>query len=295
MTSENSDSSSGVPFLSENIREGNRYIKEDKTLYPCPSSVDIFSLTPNQEIITVLSKQVGRLVLEHDFSYVTKSGSGVKPAESEAMRLVSKYTSVPVPELLVKSFSLGNGSIHMTLISGSPLEGRWDELDEKTKKSVCLQIWDLISKIRNIEPSLELKDLVQCAADGSPTRDPLLEDLQEPARPLISDSELRARIFERYLHCGGRRFKSELPDMLPRSSSSVFTHADIAPRNIMIDDQNKITGILDWEYAGWYPDYWEYAQIMRPAFWGDWSMWMDQTAPQRWDISGINAARRVLF
>ena len=53
--------------------------------------------------------------------------------------------------------------------------------------------------------------------------------------------------------------------MLPRSSTSVFTHADIAPRNIMVDAQYRITGIIDWEAAGWYPDYWGYANIMGPA------------------------------
>ncbi|KAJ5587698.1 uncharacterized protein N7459_003463 [Penicillium hispanicum] len=94
----------------------------------------------------------------------------------------------------------------------------------------------------------------------------MLEDLKEPPRPLSSDSELRARIHERYLHC-----------------------------NVMVDEHNNITGILDWESAGWYPEYWEYAQIMRPAFWGDWSVWMEKTAPQRWDLGGINAARKVLF
>jgi hypothetical protein len=289
------DPSSGVPFQIQNLREGNRYIKKDKTLYPCPPFVDILSLPPNQEVITVLSKQMGRLVLEHDFSYVTKSGHGVRPAEAEAMRLVSKHTSVPVAEMFFKSFSPDHGNIEMTLIPGSPLEGKWDTLDEKTKESVCLQLWGLISKIRDIPRPLELKGLFQCAADGSPTRDPLLEDLKEPAQPLMNDSDLRARIYERYFHFGGRRFEHQLPDMLPRSDCSVFTHADIAPRNIMVDEQNKVTGILDWEYAGWYPGYWEYAQIMRPAFWGDWSIWMDRTAPQRWDISGINAARRVLF
>ncbi|RWQ95252.1 hypothetical protein C8Q69DRAFT_403513, partial [Paecilomyces variotii] len=56
-----------------------------------------------------------------------------------------------------------------------------------------------------------------------------------------------------------------------------------------------VTGILDWEYAGWYPDYWEYAQILSPVFWGDWSIWIDRTTPQRWDLSGINAARKILF
>ncbi|KAL4936580.1 hypothetical protein BDV06DRAFT_216562 [Aspergillus oleicola] len=83
--------------------------------------------------------------------------------------------------------------------------------------------------------------------------------------------------------------------MLPRSSQTVFTHADIAPRNIMIDDAGKVTGVVDWEAAGWYPDCWEYAQILRPSLRGDWPKWMQKTAPRKWDLSGINAARRVLF
>jgi aminoglycoside phosphotransferase (APT) family kinase protein len=45
--------------------------------------------------------------------------------------------------------------------------------------------------------------------------------------------------------------------MLPHSDVSVFTHGDIAPRNIMVDETYRITGILDWEEGGWYLDYWE--------------------------------------
>lgn len=183
----------------------------------------------------------------------------------------------------------------MTLIHGSRLQEKWDTLDEKTKESVCRQLWGFIANIRNIPRPTELNGFFQCAVDGTPTTDPMLADLNEPARPLMNDSDVRARIYERYCHFGGRRYEHQLPDMLPRSDRSVFTHADIAPRNIMVDEQNNVTGILDWEFAGWYPDYWEYAQILRPAFWGDWSRWMERTAPQRWDISGINAARRVLF
>jgi hypothetical protein len=190
--------------------------------------------------------------------------------ETEAMRLVSEQISVPVPKVLSKGFNPGREYIEMTLIPGFPPNESRDGLDEKAKESICHQTWDLISKIRDINPPSELQGLFQYLADGSPSRDKLLEDLQEPARPLISDSELRARIYERYLHFGGRRYLDQLPDMRLRSSSSVFTHADIAHRNIMIDDYHKITGILDWEWAGWYPDYWEYAQIPRSAFgrWG---------------------------
>ena len=84
--------------------------------------------------------------------------------------------------------------------------------------------------------------------------------------------------------------------MLSHSDVSVFTHGDIAPRNIMVDETHRITGILDWETAGWYPDYWEYSNIMRPAYgYEDWQAWMDRTAPQKWDLTGIQVARRVLF
>ncbi|KAA8645036.1 aminoglycoside phosphotransferase family protein [Aspergillus tanneri] len=145
----------------------------------------------------------------------------------------------------------------MALIPGHPLEEKWDTLDEKSKESVCLQVWGIISKIRAIPRPSEHNGLFQCAADGSPTRDPLLEDLKDPARPLTNDSDLRARIFERYFYFGGRQYEHQLLNMLPRSDCAVFTHADIARRNIMIDERNNVTGILDWEYVGWYPDYWD--------------------------------------
>ena len=63
----------------------------------------------------------------------------------------------------------------------------------------------------------------------------------------------------------------------------------------MVDESCRITGIIDWELAGWYPEYWEYANIMKPTRDKDWQSWMDRTAPQRWDLSGLVAARRVLL
>jgi hypothetical protein len=305
---------SPTDFLYEqmNLHKGHRYIKDGNILIPCPSTLIPPGLQAGQEMITVLDKQMGRLVLEWDSSWVTKSGFGVRSAEAEAMRLVFKHTDVPVPEVLFTDFSPEErrtdrreffkpnfhppqGLIGMTIISGTLLEQKWDRLGDEAKESICLQLWDLISRLRNIARPSELEGLYQCSADGSPSRDPMFEDLQEPARPLSSDSELRARIYERYIYHGGIRFQKQLLNMLPRSERSVFMHADISPRNIIVDEQNNVSGILDWEYAGWYPEYWKYAQIMRPAFRGDWSAWMERTAPQRWDLTGIDAARKVLF
>lgn len=38
----------------------------------------------------------------------------------------------------------------------------------------------------------------------------------------------------------------------------VFTHGDLAPRNIIVDDDYHVAAILDWENGGWYPAWWEH-------------------------------------
>ena len=47
--------------------------------------------------------------------------------------------------------------------------------------------------------------------------------------------------------------------------SVTFTHADLSFRNILYQD-GKITGIVDWEFADWYPEYWEFP-VTWDSFW----------------------------
>ena len=41
-----------------------------------------------------------------------------------------------------------------------------------------------------------------------------------------------------------------------------FTHGDFASRNIMVKRDGTITAIIDWDSAGWFPEYWEYTKAM---------------------------------
>ena len=47
-----------------------------------------------------------------------------------------------------------------------------------------------------------------------------------------------------------------------------FTHADLAPPNTKTKN-GRITAILDWEFGGWYPEYWDYSKI----YWGEREVW----------------------
>lgn len=48
-----------------------------------------------------------------------------------------------------------------------------------------------------------------------------------------------------------------LPAVSHRSGHKiVFTHADLNMRNVLIQN-GRLSGIVDWENSGWYPEYWE--------------------------------------
>jgi aminoglycoside phosphotransferase (APT) family kinase protein len=50
------------------------------------------------------------------------------------------------------------------------------------------------------------------------------------------------------------------PEVIHRGGHKiVFTYGDLNMRNIMVEN-GKVTGIVDWETAGFYPSYWEYTK-----------------------------------
>lgn len=57
----------------------------------------------------------------------------------------------------------------------------------------------------------------------------------------------------------------------------IMTHGDLHPRNIIVEgDSMHITGIVDWESGGGYPEYWEYVKALQTGF--------DEEAPD-WHLS----------
>jgi hypothetical protein len=188
----------------------------------------------------------------------------------------------------------------MEFMPGRTLKSVWAELDETTKDRVCQDIWDLVATIRaRIPRPDDLAPGLYRTVDGCPSRDSLLGDNNNPTPREMDDDTPRDRICTRYVAFNGLSYRDgkEVPGLLPRSSTSVFTHGDLAPRNLIVDADCRITAVLDWESSGWFPDYWEYAQMMKwcdPAE-HEWQRWMTKTRPQPWDIAGIQKARRVLF
>lgn len=65
----------------------------------------------------------------------------------------------------------------------------------------------------------------------------------------------------------------------PTANTLVFTHHDLAPRNIILDPSGQLW-LLDWDYAGWYPGYFEYASMQNFHIPQSWNL----LARMRWHL-----------
>jgi aminoglycoside phosphotransferase (APT) family kinase protein len=73
----------------------------------------------------------------------------------------------------------------------------------------------------------------------------------------------------------------------------VLTHGDLTPRNIIVQDC-KIAGLIDWEDAGWYPEYWEYVKFFQRPSEGDWKQYAHDIFPMLYheELVGYTAMSR---
>ncbi|KAL1891911.1 hypothetical protein Cpir12675_004770 [Ceratocystis pirilliformis] len=266
---------------------------------------------------TIVDANGGRVALCENGD-ILKEGPKVRLNEEIAMDFIAKHCpSITVPKVLRSEYGK-YGRIYMTKVPGVVLSDVWLQFNEETKLRVCRDIWALVEEMRNVKrPEGHFPERKYVTMDGGYTFDPLLGVHDDPTPPLFNDQIFRERIEQRYLNAhqweSMRRSRcKKSPSLIPTSQQKVtreilhlphcekevLTHGDLAPRNILVDpDTALITAILDWESAGWYPDYWEWAKILNPWNDPDWKCHMKATSPfkdQNWDVSGIMFARRLL-
>lgn len=204
-----------------------------------------------------------------DKTTVVKTSDGVRMAEAAAMNFVREKTRVPVPKVLDAYVDADSGHvcIVMEYIDGRPLDEEWDSYDKTQKRGVESQLKKYLEEIRQI-PGTFVGSL-----DGSRCQDQLFDNDPTLSGPFESEAAFQKGLISAMKERGSRpwtdvviRFIEAMPP-----HKIVFTHNDIAPRNILVRDA-KVVGIVDWEFSGFYPEYWEYVK----AFcWPDWeSSWI---------------------
>lgn len=113
----------------------------------------------------------------------------------------------------------------------------------------------MIQEMRELQPP---KDIGVASVDGGSLFDCRVAGPSLRFGPFrsISDFHLHLREGVRF----DPRLGLEVQDLIKRHGRYwpiVFTHGDISSLNILIQG-DEVVGIVDWETAGWYPEYWEY-------------------------------------
>ncbi|KAF5646163.1 kinase [Fusarium sp. NRRL 52700] len=178
--------------------------------------------------------------------------------ESNALDLVQKYTSVPVPRVLDLVADSRNTYLLTTGLRGEPLSRAGDMLSDRDCRDFVDQMQRFISEIRAIPPVGPKNHISNTL--GQACSDPRIRD-GNPIGPFEDEAS-----FSQYLY--------HPDDPARRGHQTVFTHADLNLRNILVDKVTRldgtrgwaISGIVDWENSGFYPEYWDCTKAQFEGF-----------------------------
>ncbi|KAI0528038.1 kinase-like domain-containing protein [Xylaria bambusicola] len=205
----------------------------------------------------IIYQCTSRYVVRHD-NKVTKytthpdgMGATDHPNEATVLRFIRANTTIPVPEV----FSSDWDRITMEYVDGQTLKQAWSVLTPDQRSDILDQLRGYIAQLRALKGTkigrLDGQGAVVPGIfkrSGGPfaTLVEFQEWLVKPHKGLRSQSM--------YWHQITTHLSAECP--------IVFTHGDIAARNIIVRD-GKIVALLDWEFSGWYPEYGEYVFALR--------------------------------
>ncbi len=210
---------------------------------------------------------------------VVKSGPTVESAEATALELISRRLDVPVPRFHSTSTRLdGTTSISMDYVDGHTLSDIWTSLSNEQKLAIAEQLRVIVIAMRSLQP--ENNTIGSCG--GGPTIDIRRYSIYKGG-PFADEDAFNDFLASDVLPATPSILVRKFRQQLRTDHRLVFTHGDIAQHNVIIKD-NNVVALLDWQCAGWYPEYWDYVKFfMRPAKSKDWYEYADIIFPQIYD------------
>ncbi|KAH8702751.1 kinase-like domain-containing protein [Phaeosphaeriaceae sp. PMI808] len=160
----------------------------------------------------------------------------------------------------------------MERIQGSTLEETWKKLGWFMSIKLALQLRRFISLLRSV------KSLTAGSLSTGECRSFWLED--HYGLPAKSSPEKIANFIQFWANFTSMRKEivkasqtSVYPDKRTPATAQTFvlTHHDLAPRNVLLDSSGQLW-LLDWDYTGFYPIYFEYASMQNFFIPQDWDL-----------------------
>ncbi|GAW20300.1 hypothetical protein ANO14919_098020 [Xylariales sp. No.14919] len=180
--------------------------------------------------------------------------NGIRESEVEAMRFVREHTTIPVPRV----YATTPKSITMDYVEGTTLEKAWKGLSDADRVEIMNQLRGYVDQLRAIKGSYI----------GGLGRTPAVDERRffDEGGPFESEAEWNDFLLGGAKGACPEILQSMLRSQLRTDHEIVFTHGDLHSCNIMVRD-GRIVAILDWENAGFYPEYHELVKPLRSPRW----------------------------
>ncbi|KFY11037.1 hypothetical protein V492_04717 [Pseudogymnoascus sp. VKM F-4246] len=205
---------------------------------------------------------------------VVKSGKRIHLDEKDALDLAIGL-NIPAPKVHDASIAAdGIVSIRMDYIEGETLEVLWPNMVEKDRQDICRQLRAIITTMQSVESKTGVIGSCnggffrECRRMGEYTGGPFQDEagFNDYLTKLIGTTPTD--------------INKALRSQLRTDHRIVFAHGDLAQENIIIKDM-KIVAVVDWEYGGWFPEYWEYVKFFEvQTNSGDWREYAKYIFPQ---------------
>ncbi|KAL3957401.1 hypothetical protein ACCO45_007979 [Purpureocillium lilacinum] len=233
-----------------------------------PEKVRFFAYECLRKVGSILYDYEGNNVQRLPFGLFLKypGDPGLCRNEFHTLQMIRKYTCIPAPRPLDIAVIASSGYLFrqkeyllMTQMPGRQATECYEELSDDEMTTFVQEMQAIVSQIRSI-PKLVGDGYAICDSLGGPIRDHRIRDAT-PFGPFANEDGFNALLRN--------------PDDSSRTGhEAVFTHADLNFRNILIDEASNedgtigwhVTGIVDWETAGFYPEYWEYTKMLFESF-----------------------------
>ena len=193
------------------------------------------------------------------FGCLIKVGNARTGAEADTVKYIREHTTIPVPRVYASATGYGCNYMVMERIDGIPLHYVWGELNAQQRLHIVTQLRDYVAQLRTLKPPSTVPPGTISSLYGQPYRDSRLSS--GPVGPFSSEDafddfliDVADRWIDKRLTVGTRR-------KMRNDHRIVFTHGDLAPRNILLKE-GKVVALIDWEESGWMPEHWEFIKAM---------------------------------
>ncbi|KAF7895459.1 uncharacterized protein EAF01_009421 [Botrytis porri] len=174
--------------------------------------------------------------------------------EPNAPKLIEHYTSVPAPRFVDVTEHGDENYLVMTRVRGQQLRRVYHLMSYTERNCLADDLAGYVAQLRKIPnpTAYMVSDTL-----GGPVFDHRIPN-NGIGGPFNTEAD-----FNNFLvsHINSTPASALGEENVPRNHRSVFTHSDLHWSNILID-QGKLSGIIDWECAGFMPEYWGFTKAI---------------------------------